>query len=331
MTTRLVTVFGGSGFIGRHLVQRLAARGWRVRVAVRDPDGAAFLSPLGDVGQIIPLYADITNKASVAAVVDGAHWVVNAVGILTEHGRSNFQSIHVDGAGNIAAAAAAAGVKGLAQISAIGADAQSPAAYARSKAAAEEAVLAAFPTAVILRPSVVFGPEDDFFNRFATMTSFSPILPVIVTRGFSLLPGSETTGCPLFGNGGPRLQPVYVGDVADAIFNALSQPAWAGKIFELGGPEVLSLKQILEMVLRATGRRRILLPLPLAVARIQAQLMRILPNPPLTTDQIKLLSIDNVVSDGALGLADLGIAATAAESVVSRYLGRFRNPYAPAA
>ncbi|MTJ84197.1 MAG: complex I NDUFA9 subunit family protein [Telmatospirillum sp.] len=331
MTIRLATVFGGSGFVGRHLVQRLAARGWRVRVAVRDPDRAAFLKPMGDVGQIVAIRTDITSPASTAAAVEGAQWVVNAVGILTEHGRSRFQSIHVDGAANVAAAAKEAGATGLAHVSAIGADAASPSDYARSKAAAEEAVRAAFPAAVILRPSVVFGPEDDFLNRFASMSSVSPFLPVIVTRGFRLWPAAGSAGCPLFGDGGIRLQPVFVGDVAEAVIAALSSPAHAGRTFELGGPRTYSLKEIMELVLRATGRRRLLLPLPVSVARIQAELLQYLPSRPLTPDQVRLLGRDNVVSEGVPGLADLGVAATSAETVVPGYLSRFRNPYAPAA
>jgi NADH dehydrogenase len=331
MTVRLATVFGGSGFVGRHVVQHLAARGWRVRVAVRDPEGAAFLKPMGDVGQIVPLFADITQPSSVAGALAGSEWVVNAVGILTEHGRRSFQSIHVDGAANIAAAAKDGNVRRLAHISAIGADPASPSAYARSKAAGEDAVRTRFPEAVILRPSVVFGPEDDFLNRFAAMTGVSPVLPVIVTQGFRLTRGPETVGCPLFGTGGTKLQPVYVGDVAEAVMAALSSPAHLGKTFELGGPQVFSLKQLLELVLRTTGRRRLLLPLPLAVARFQAMFLQFLPNAPLTPDQVKLLAKDNVVSPGTPGLADLGISPTAAESIVPGYLGRFRNPYAPAA
>ena len=329
MTVQLATVFGGSGFVGRHIVRRLATQGWRVRVAVRDPDRAAFVKTMGDVGQIVPIRADITARASVAAAVDGAQGVINAVGILTVQGRNRFQSIHVEGARLVATEAAAAGVRGLVHISAIGADAASASAYARSKAEAEAAVRAAFPAAVILRPSVVFGPEDDFLNRFAAMSSVSPMLPVIVTEGFSLLP--KGAGCPLFGTGGTRLQPVYVGDVAEAALRALSRSQYAGKTFELGGPEVLSLKQLIELVLRTTGRKRLLVPIPLAVAKVQAQLMQVLPNPPLTPDQVKLLAKDNIVDPAALGLAALGIHPTALQSVVPSYLGRFRNPYAPAA
>ncbi len=328
MTTRLATVFGGSGFLGRHLVQRLATKGWRVRVAVRNPEDAAYLQPLGDVGQVVPVFAEITDEASTRAAVLGAQWVFNTVGILVERGRNRFQAVHEDGARHIAAAAKAADAKALVHVSAIGADARSPSAYARSKAAGEAAVLAAFPTAVILRPSVVFGPEDSFINRFASLSSISPVLPVFVTDGH-LLPAAGAGGCPLFGSGGTKLQPVYVGDVADAMVAAAASSDHAGKIFELGGPQVFSLKELLELVLAVTGRRRLLLPLPMAMARLQAFFLQFLPNPPLTPDQVKLLAKDNVVNADLPGLAALGIVPAAIETVVPSYLGRFTNPYAP--
>jgi NADH dehydrogenase len=328
MATRLATVFGGSGFLGRHLVQRLVAKGWRVRVAVRDPDGAAFLRPLGDVGQVVPVFADISRETSTRAAVEGAQCVFNTVGILIERGRNNFQAVHVDGARHIAEAAKAAGAGTFVHVSAIGADAQSPAAYARSKAAGEAAVRAAFPEAVILRPSIVFGPEDDFINRFAALSSISPVLPVFVTDAH-LFPAADSHGCPLFGSGGTKFQPVYVGDVADAILAVTGASEHAGKIFELGGPRVVSLKQLLELILATIGRRRLLLPLPMAVARLQAQFLQYLPNPPLTPDQVKMLGKDNVVSPGGPGLAALGITPTALESIIPSYLGRFHNPYAP--
>jgi NADH dehydrogenase len=330
MAAHLATVFGGSGFIGRHVVQRLATQGWRVRVAVRNPTRAEFLKPLGDVGQVVPVFADITKEASVQAAVMGAKLVVNAVGILVERGRSSFQAIHVDGAARIAAAARQAGAAVLVHVSAIAANDDSPSAYARSKAAGEAAVLASFPTATVLRPSVVFGPEDAFFNLFADMAAFTPVLPVFVTDGFRLTRPAEG-GCRLFGSGGTKLQPVYVGDVADAVVAATASTTAGGKIFELGGPRIFSLKEIMELVMSASGRRRLLLPLPLAVARLQAFFLQFLPNPPLTPDQVKLLAADSVVAPGSLGLADLGIAPTAAEVIVPTYLARFRNPYDTAA
>jgi NADH dehydrogenase len=329
MAPRLATVFGGSGFVGRHLVQRLTSKGWRVRIAVRDPDGAAQFRPLGDVGQVVPVFADISSEASTRAAVEGAQWVFNTVGILMERGRNQFQTVHVDGARHIAAAAKAAGATALVHVSAIGADATSPSAYARSKAAGETAVLAAFPEAAILRPSIIFGPEDDFINRFAALSSISPVLPVFVTDGH-LFPTAGTVGCPLFGSGGTKFQPVYVGDVADAIL-AAATPEQAGKTFELGGPRIFSLKQLLELILSTIGRHRILLPLPMAVAKFQALFLQYLPNPPLTPDQVRLLGKDNVVTAGSLGLAALGIVPTAIETIVPSYLGRFHNPYAPVA
>jgi NADH dehydrogenase len=330
MAMRLATVFGGSGFVGRHLVQRLVAKGWRVRVAVRDPDGAAFLKPLGDVGQVVPLFAEISSEASTRAAVEGAEWVFNTVGILIERGRNRFQTVHVDGARNIAAAAKAAGAKSLVHVSAIGADSQSASAYARSKAAGETAVLAAFPEAVILRPSIVFGPEDDFINRFAELSSISPFLPVFVNDGH-LFPTAGSSGCPLFGSGGTKFQPVYVGDVADAICAAAATTEYCGQIFELGGPRIISLKALLELILSTIGRHRLLLPLPMAVARVQALFLQYLPNPPLTPDQVKLLGKDNVASPGMPGLATFGIVPTAIETIIPSYLERFHNPYAPKA
>lgn len=323
MTARLATVFGGSGFIGRHIVQRLAAQGWRVRVAVRQPEAAHFLKPLGDVGQVVPVFADITSDASVRAAVEGAELVINAVGILFERRKSSFNAIHTEGAGRIAAAATAAGVAALVHISALGSQANSPSAYARSKAAGEAAVLAGFPTATILRPSVVFGPEDDFFNRFAAMSGVLPALPVFVSDGFRCFQGG--VGCRLFGSGGPKMQPVYVGDVADAVLAAAASADHAGKTYELGGPRTYSLKQLIELVLTATGRRRLLVPIPLGIARLQATFLQFLPKPPLTPDQVKLLSVDNVVSAGALGLSDLGLRPTAAEAIIPSYLARFGN------
>jgi NADH dehydrogenase len=322
MALYLATVFGGSGFIGRHLVQRLAAQGWRVRVAVRDPVAARFLQPLGDVGQVVPVFADIRRDAAVKAAVEGASLVVNVVGILFERRRAGFQAIHVDGAARVAEAAAAAGAGSLVHVSALGADARSASAYARSKAAGEEAVLAAFPAASILRPSVVFGPEDDFFNRFARLASLSPVLPVFVTDDLRTLCRGD--GCHPFGSGGARFQPVYAGDVADAIVSAASSPGHRGRLYQLGGPRVYSLKEVLELVLKITGRQRLLVPLPLSVARLSAAFLQQLPNPPLTVDQVRLLAVDNVVAPGSPGLAELGVKPTSAELILPSYLARYR-------
>ena len=304
MNRRLITVFGGSGFIGRHIVRRLVADGWIVRAAGRDPVGAAFLQPLGDAGQIVTVAADVTKPATVEAAVGDADAVINLVGILYERFSRTFQRIHVDGAANVARAAEAAGVKRLVHVSAIGADADSPAAYGRTKNAGEEAVKAAFPGAAIVRPSVVFGPEDDFFNRFASMARFLPVLPVFETS----------------------FQPVYVGDVADAVAKIVDDPATAGNTYELGGPRVIGFRELMELVLLETRRRRLLLPIPLAIAEIEAWFLEKLPVPPLTRDQVKLLENDNVVSAKARTFKDLGIEPTAVEAILPTYLHQYRPP-----
>jgi NADH dehydrogenase len=328
MKGKLVTVFGGSGFIGRHLVQRLAAAGSRVRVAIRHPGDAAYLQPVGDVGQIAPVRASITHEASVRAAVAGADAAVNLVGILYEKRRWSFDAVHVDGAACVAREARDAGVTTLVHMSALGADAGSHSRYAVSKAAGEAAVREAFPNAIILRPSVVFGPQDGFFNLFASLARFTPILPVF--------------GCPrpkftdgrldIYGDGGVKFQPVYVGDVAAAIMKGLSDRSCAGQTYELGGPAVYSFKEIMEMILQQIGRKRLLLPVPYFLASLQAGLLQLMPKPLLTVDQVELLKTDNVVSGSLPGLADLGIAATGAEAIIPTYLeryrrgGRFRNP-----
>jgi len=320
-TYRLATVFGGSGFIGRHVVQRLAAAGWRVRVATRDPEGATYLRPRGDVGQVEPVYADLTKDFSVQAAVERADLVIDLVGILYERGRQTFQALHVEGASRIAAAARAAGVKQLVHVSALGADEESDSAYARSKAAGEKAVREAFPGAVIFRPSVVFGPEDGFFNRFASLTGFSPVLPVFLNDGFR----RKGFGIDVWGTGGPKFQPVYVGDVAAAIAKVIDG-GYEGKSFELAGPRVYSMKQIMEITLEAAGRTRCLLPLPMVVAKLQAPFLGLLPNPLLTPDQVRLMGHDNIAT-GAPGFKQLGIVPQDAEAIVPTYLARFRNPY----
>ena len=304
MDRRVATIFGGSGFIGRHLVQRLAGTGWIVRAGVRDPEAANFLKMFGDPGQVVPLFADVGEPRTVEKAVAGAEWVVNLVGILYERGRRTFRRIHVEGADNVAKAAAAAGVDRLVQMSALGANADAEAEYARTKAAGEEAAKGAFPAVSITRPSVVFGPEDDFFNRFATMARLAPVLPVFPTR----------------------FQPVYVGDVVDAIVRILGDPKTRGRTYELGGPRVMTFREVMEVVLKETGRHRLLLSLPLQVAAIQAFFLQLLPVPPLTPDQVKLLKTDNVVVPEALTFAHLGIEPQAVEAIVPTYLHRFRPP-----
>jgi len=302
--TDVATVFGGSGFIGRYVVRRLARAGKTVRVAVRNTDRALFLKTAGKIGQIVPLHAPVTDDAAVKHAVEGADWVVNLVGLLTESRAASFQAIHVDGAARIARAATAAGVRRLVQVSAIGADPNSDSRYAATKGAGENAVRGAFPGATILRPSIVFGPEDNFFNRFAGMTRMLPFMPVI--------------------EGATRMQPVFAGDVADAILAALRSDDTAGKTFELGGPKVWLFVDLLAYILKVTGRPLALVNMPVPLVRLQARVLELLPGKLLTRDQLKMLARDNVVTPGALGLGDLGIGATAVEQIVPGYLSRFR-------
>ena len=302
MNSNLVTIFGGSGFVGRHTVRALARAGWRIKVATRHPASGFFLRPLGSVGQIDFVKCDVSDPQGVAQAVTGAQAVINLTGILFEKGQS-FEEVQADGAANIAQASAAAGVRALVHVSAIGADLESESAYAVTKAEGEQAVREAFPSAVILRPSIIFGPEDGFFNKFAEMARFFPALPLV-------------------GGGLTRFQPVFVGDVAQAIVAALSRQD--GRTYELGGPTTYSFKQLLQLILRETGRNRALIPLPFAVASLNAAFLQLLPKPPLTMDQVRLLKKDNVVSSTAAGLSDLGITPTSVEAVIPAYLWRYR-------
>ncbi len=329
MSNRIVTVFGGSGFIGRHLVQRLAREGAVVRVAVRDTELALPLKPLGNVGQIVPVFADVTNPASLKAAVAGAGQVVNLVGILAPKGAQTFQSIHVDGVANVAAAAKAAGVRSLVQVSALGADEQAASAYSKSKAAGEQAAQAAFPEVTIIRPGVVMGSGDGFFNLFAGISRFTMFLPVF---GCPIIPTIKLFGpegpvdFDFYGNGGTRLQPVFVGDVAAAITAVLGNSDSIGEIFELGGPRVYSFKQVMELLLKETGRSRLLVPIPFALASFWAWFLEKMPSPLLTRDQVTSLKTDNVVSGDLPGFKELGITPLAAEAVLPTYLHRFRPP-----
>ncbi|MGE5267518.1 MAG: complex I NDUFA9 subunit family protein [Deltaproteobacteria bacterium] len=309
----LVTIFGGSGFVGRHTVRALARNGWRIRSATRRPDLAGYLQPMGVVGQIHAVQSNLRYPQSVAEAVVGAEVVINAVGVLAPTGRQSFEKIHDEGARVVAKAAKAAGARSLIHISAIGADARSNSKYARSKAEGERAVLEEFPEAVILRPSIVFGPEDEFFNRFAAMARVSPFLPLI-------------------GGGHTKFQPVYVGDVAAAVKASIDGRATPGTIYELGGPEILTFRQLLDRTQAYAGRKRFYLPLPFWAAKLQALLTSPLPNSirPVTLDQIRLLQKDNVVSKKAIDdgrtLAGLGITHPhSIASIVPEYLERF-NP-----
>ncbi|MGA1208547.1 MAG: complex I NDUFA9 subunit family protein [Gemmobacter sp.] len=307
----LVTIFGGSGFVGRYVARRMAQAGWRVRVAVRRPNEAIFVRTYGVPGQVEPIACNIRDDASVAQALAGADAAVNCVGILAEAGANRFEAVHAEGAGRIARAAAAAGLGRLVHVSAIGADAGSPSAYARSKAAGEAAVRAAFPGAVILRPSIIFGPEDQFFNRFAAMTRTSPVLPVV--------------------GGTTRFQPVHVDDVAAAAERAIRTDVAPG-VYELGGPETLSFADLMRRMLAEIRRRRIVLDLPFWVARpiatvldgVQAATLGLFHNGMLTRDQLRNLARDNVVAPDARGLADLGIAPTPMSAVLPGYLWRHR-------
>ncbi|MBN8939443.1 MAG: complex I NDUFA9 subunit family protein [Rhizobiales bacterium] len=306
---RLVTVYGGSGFIGRHVVRALARRGFRIRVAVRRPDLAGHLQPLGAVGQINAVQANLRYPDSVRHAAEGAEVVVNCVGIMHESGRQKFDAVQARGAETVARAAADAGAR-MVHLSAIGADAEAEALYARTKAAGEAGVLRHRPDAVILRPSVVFGPEDDFFNRFAGMARMLPVLPLI-------------------GGGETRFQPVFAGDIADAVMAAIDGKTKPGAVYELGGPAVKSFKDLIEFILETTGRKRLLMTLPFGLAEFQAKFLQYVPGAPLTPDQVKFLKSDNVVSAGASAdgrtLEGLGIRPKSVEAIVPSYLWRFRK------
>jgi NADH dehydrogenase len=305
----LVTVFGGSGFLGRHVVRALLKRGWRVRAAVRRPDLAGHLQPLGMVGWVQPIQANLRYRWSVDRAVEGVDAVVNLVGILSEGGRQRFDAVQAFGARAVAEAARGAGLKSIVHVSAIGADADSPSAYARTKAAGEAAVFETLPGSAVFRPSIMFGPEDHFFNRFAGLVRLMPAFP-------------------LFGGGHTRFQPVFVGDVAQAIADAVESKAKPGTAYELGGPEVKTFRECLETMLAAIDRQRLLVPVPWWMASTGASLLQLLPKPLLTLDQVRQLKVDNVVSDAAKAdgrtFAAFGIAPDSLAAMLPSYLYRFR-------
>lgn len=307
-TPKLVVVFGGSGFIGRHVVRSLAMRGYRIRVACRRPDLAGHLQPLGNVSQIQPVQANLRMRWSVDRAVQGADHVVNLVGILHESGRNRFTTVHQFGARAVAEAARAVGA-GLTHVSALGADARSASAYARTKALGEKAVFETIPDAVVLRPSVAFGPEDTFFNRFAAMARLSPALPLI-------------------GGGETRFQPVYAADIGEAVARCVDGNAVGGQVYELGGPGVLTFKECMETLLTVIDRKRMLVPVPWWLAELQASILGLLPNPMLTTDQVTQLRSHNVVSEEAAKtgrtLSGLGIEPQSIGTILPSYLWRFR-------
>lgn len=307
-TPKLITVFGGSGFVGRHVVRALAKRGYRIRVACRRPDLAGHVQPLGNVGQIQPVQANVRVRWSVDRAVDGADHVINLVAILHESGRQRFPTVHEFGARAVAEAARAQGA-GLTHVSALGASANSPSLYGRTKAAGEKAVLDTVPDAVLYRPSIIFGPEDSFYNRFANMARFSPFLPLI-------------------GGGTTRFQPTYVGDVAEAIARSVDGAVKGGTIYELGGPQVKTFRECMEEMLEVIDRRRMLISVPWWAAELQASLLGLLPNPPLTRDQVDLLRTDNVVSQEAQAdgrtFSSLGIQPESTAAILPTYLWAYR-------
>ena len=306
MRHRPTAVLGGSGFIGRYIVKRLAAQGEMVLVGCRHAEDARLLKPMGLVGQIETVNLAIEDEALLPAFLAGKEALVNCVGILQESGGQRFERAHHTGPARLARLAREAGVARLVHFSALGADARSRSAYARTKAEGEEAVRDAFPTATILRPSVVFGPEDKFFNRLGAMALFAPVMPLI-------------------GGGHTRFQPIYVGDVADAALRCLDDPATAGRTYELGGPKIYTLRELTELLLAEIHRHRPLVDLPFGLAEFQARILSLLPNAPLTPDQVELLRQDSVVAAGAMSLQTLGIAPTPVEAILPTYLDRFRR------
>ena len=307
---KIVTIIGGSGFVGRHAARALAKRGYRVRVACRRPDLAGHVQPLGTPGQIMPVQANVRYPASLAAACDGAFVVINLPGVLANRGAQSFEAVHVFGADASAKAAKASGAKVFIQMSALGADANSLSEYARSKAQGEALAKAAFPGAIVLRPSIIFGPEDNFFNQFAAMSRLAPALPLI-------------------GGGHTKYAPVFVGDVAEAIAVLVDRAEASGKTFELGGPEIFTFKQLMQFTLDTIGRKRLLLPVPWTAAKILGSVLGLLPKALLTADQVELLKADCVVSEEALkegrGLESFGISPRSIQSIAPGYLYRFRK------
>jgi len=304
---RTVTIFGGSGFVGRYIVQKFAENGDLIRVAVRNPIAANFLKPLGGVGQITPIQASLLNPDEIMQAIQGADVVINLVGILYEKGSQTFEAVHVEGARRIAEIASQQGVPTLLHMSALGANKESHSRYASTKARGEMAVLKHFPKATIFRPSVIFGAEDSFFNRFAEMARLSPFLPLI-------------------GGGKTQFQPVYVGDVADAFLKASFKKEVQGNTYELGGPSIYTFKKLMEFLLKTICRKRLLVSLPFPLAKTIAFFTQFLPTPPLTPDQVELLKTDNVVSSEALTAEDLGIRPKALEALVPFYLAGYCPP-----
>lgn len=303
LQAQTVTVFGGSGFLGRYVVKLLCEKDYRVKIVSSNPEYCSFLKPAGKVGQLSCIYGDICNTATIDNALQHTDIVINLVGIMHPHGQRTFSNVHAKGPEFIAKAAAHYNISRLIHVSALGVDKPTGSLYARSKLNGEKAILNAYPTATILRPSIIFGTEDKFFNRFADMAHFSPILPLI-------------------GGGHSKMQPVYVMDVANAILACINNRSTEGKIYELGGPNIYSFKELIQFILTSIGKKRLLLPLPFALASIVGFLMENLPNPSLTRDQVKLLKTDNVVGKDMLGFKNLGIIPQPLEAIIPHYLNR---------
>jgi uncharacterized protein YbjT (DUF2867 family) len=306
MKQKRVTIFGGSGFLGRYVVELLADQGAIITVAVRDVEKAKFLKPLGQVGQITPIKTNARNKADLAKAVENADIVINLIGILYKQGQQTFEKMHINIPQILSRLSTEAGVDSLLQVSAIGANQSAVSEYLRTKGEGEKAIYKNFPGAIILRPSVIFGPEDKFFNLFGSLSRISPILP-------------------LYGNGKTFFQPIYVRDVASAIVGALSTSSSKGKTYEIGGPHVYSYTELMKIVLHNTRRRCLLLPVPFLIGEIQGRIMDLMPKPLLTYDQMLSLKADNIVSENAFNLSDLGIQPTAVETIIPTYLSRYRK------
>ncbi len=329
MSRRVVTVFGGSGFIGRHVIQHLAKQGAQIRVATRDTEAANFLKPLGEIGQITPVPVNFADKVSIVRALNGADQAVNLIGIIFETRKHTFDKVHVNIAQNIAQSASQAGVNALIHVSALGASLQSDSVYSRSKAAGEEAVKQSFKEAIIVRPSAIFGQEDHFFNMLASLARFTPIMPIFGCKNntkYKFFGMNNPFATAFHGDEGTRMQPVYVSDVANAIVRILETSASSPKMYELGGPRVYSFKALLELVLRESGRPRLLVPYPFSLAKLTAWILKLFPKPLITCDQLTLLKSDNVISGDLPGFTNLSIKPAAVEAILPTYLRQYRPP-----
>ena len=328
MDKKIVTVFGGSGFIGRHLIKKLADQDFIVRVAVRDPEAAKYLLTMGDIGQIVPIAASILDESTIKNAIKGVDSVVNLVGILAEWGIQSFNNLHTTGASNLAKASSAAGVKNFVHISALGANSKSASLYARTKAEGEQRVLAEFKEAVVLRPSVIFGAEDKFFNLFAAISRFTFFMPAFGCPAFPKLEffkNGKLISANFYGDGGTKFQPVYVGDVAEAILTVIDNKKAQGNIYELGGPKVYTWVELMRLIFKEIDRKRVLVPIPFWYLYIVGWFLQKLPSPLLTCDQVTQLKINNIVSSELGTFKDLGLLATPVELIIGDYLKRFRK------